>query len=220
MQQSTTKVPIIMPSHIHGLLGRFTLKFLFIFSTFILFLLGFTTGADAARLAEEETVLPDLVGPVLDAFATGQPVVAAMLALVLIAALASRYGAKKWPWLAGSTGKASLVMLGAFGASGAAALMGGGSLSLALLGTAVMVAVQAAGGYSLVKSLVIDPLRPLVAKGPVWLQFGFSMLSWMFNKPVKPDPGITLAKAEKAGDEAVADMKAAIVKDLTFKDVP
>lgn len=71
-----------------------------------------------------------------------------------------------------------------------------GSLALA----AVKVALTAAGGYSLIKHLAIDPLLAstwYATKAPSWLKLIVSVVAYVFTRPS------ATAKAEAAGAAAV-----------------
>lgn len=161
-------------------------------------LLAFTATAGAAgAVAPEDGSWLDLARPVLDAVLGGHWFLAAALALVLTVGLASKYGAKRFPVLATGPGKALLVLVGAFGGALATAATAATAPSLALMWTAAKVAFFAAGGYSLVSSLV----GPLVTKAPAWLRPFLDMVLWFFNR--KPTAA-AVAKAEAAGNAAVA----------------
>src|SRR5690606_26496540 len=124
--------------------------------------LAFTATAWAAQgVAGDDTALFDLAKPVLDAILAGNPGLASALALVFVAAAARRYGGKYVPFLKTDAGGALTVLVGAFGGAAAAALYAGGGWSLGLAWSAFQVAAATAGGYSLVKRLLVDPfLRP------------------------------------------------------------
>lgn len=168
-----------------------------------------STGAIAQGAAEGSEW--SMLQTVLDAFRAGQSSLAAMLALVLLAAVASKYGAKKIPFLSTGAGKALIVLVGSFGGAAASALVGGATMSLAIAMTALMVAVKAAGGYSLIKSLIIEPLTPYMDKAPAWLKTPFALVAWIFSGSG------AIQKAEAAGQAAV-DAEVPPVSE--FKDVP
>lgn len=165
-------------------------KVITIISLALVALVSFTATAFASESSES---IMDLAKPVYDAFVDGQPMLAAALALVLAVALARKYLAPRWKFLATDAGGALLVLLGAMGSAFAAALAGGASLSLALTWQALGVAVTAAGGYTLIKRLIINPLQ---GKGPAWLRAALRVLTWIFDD--------RSAKAAEAGDKAVA----------------
>lgn len=166
----------------------------------LIFLAVFAGTSHAAALASgDESSLLDLGKPVLDALISGKPGLAAALALVLAAGAAGRYAGKQWAWFNGSAGRALIVLVGSFGGAAAVAITGGAGWSLALGWKALGVAASAAGGYSLIKALIVEPLlRPLVAKAPGWLQ---PILGYALSLFAPPDP---IAKAAAEGDKAVA----------------
>ena len=133
----------------------------------------------------------DLLRPVLDALLAGRYVL--VLALLVVAAtgiIRKSGGPTSWVYtswggtllaLVTSTATALTVTLAAPGAA----------VTGALLWTALMVGVSAAGGYTMLKNLLIDPvLRPLSMKSPAWTQPIFAALFWIFDKPepVTPAP--------------------------------
>lgn len=162
------------------------------------FVAAVTTGAVAQSAAE--TTEWNMIQEVITAFRTGNPTLAVMLALVLLAAIASKYGAKRIPWFASSAGRAVIVLVGAFGGAGATALAGGASWSMGLAASALAVAVKAAGGYSLFKALVFEPLKPYLDRLPQWAKAPLSILMWVFDKPSVTE------RAETAGNTAVDRM--------------
>ena len=162
----------------------------------LLGLLMFTGTALAAAAVEGVGggELLDFLRPIADAVLGGEYALASALALVFAVVLARRYGAKVWPFLGTGPGAAILVLLGSFGGALATALTGAG-LSWGLVQAALLVAVSAAGGYSLARTLV---LKPLLAKWgdklPSWLRLP---IEWVINQPSRVE------KAEAAGDAAV-----------------
>lgn len=164
------------------------------------FLIALTGAAWAATVASpDDGNLIDLARPVFEAIVSGKPGVASGLALVFLAAVARRYGGKRWAFLNTDAGGALLVLVGSFGGFLAAALTGGASFSLSMVYKVIAMAVSAAGGYSLVKRLIIEPIvRPLMKRAPAWMQPIFALIMWVFDKP---DP---VAEAVAAGDAAVA----------------
>jgi hypothetical protein len=176
-------------------------KIVTVLSLVALALLSFTATAFASQaVAGEDGSWLDLARPVLDAVLGGQWFLAAALALVLAAGLASKYGAKRWPVLGTGAGKAALVLLGAFGGACATALAAGTAPTAALMWTATQLAFAAAGGYSLVRAL----LGPLVAKAPAWLRPFIDLVLWFFDRKASKPSAADVAVAEAAGEAAVA----------------
>jgi hypothetical protein len=69
--------------------------------------------------------------------------------------------------------------------------------------SAAYIAVGAAGGYSLVKRLLIDPvLRPLAKRAPVWAQPLFAVVFYIFDRKT------SVQEAEEAGQKAVEEKPA------------
>lgn len=164
----------------------------------LLFLLAFTATSFAAAGASEDGSLLDYAKPVLDAVMSGNYAYAAALALVLVAAVARKYGAKHWSFLATDAGGALIVLLASFGGALATTTAAGAWPSLAMVWVAAKVAAMAAGGWSLVKKILIDPLRPWASRQPAWIQAVFAVITWVFDKP---DP---IADAIAKGEAALA----------------
>jgi hypothetical protein len=142
----------------------------------------------------------DLARSVYDAFSGGRYAYCGALAIVLLVALVKRYAGPKVPWLHTDAGGSTLVLAGSTATAAAAALAApGATVSLALMKTSLMIGVAAAGGFSIVKALLIEPLlKPLQAKLPAWAQPIMQVVMWIFDKP---DP---IAEATAAGNAAVA----------------
>jgi len=172
-------------------------------------------GTSAAFAATDAGGLEDLARPLFDAVMSGHYAYAASCALVLLVAVARKWGKGWWPWLGGDAGGSFLVLLGSFGGALATALAGGGPVSLALVWTACKVAAGASGGYTLIKRLLVPALRRMVSKLPKALQKPFNMLLWVFD-------GGANARADKAGDAAVKANPSNGVSEITGtpRDVP
>lgn len=154
--------------------------------------------AQGATLPEDSSVL-DIFRPLWEAATGGHWWLAASLSLVVGVTLVKKYHpGKLGQWASTDVGGSSLVLIGSFGGALAAALAGSSSMSTGLAFNALKVAIGAAGGYTLLKKLLIDPvLRPLAEKAPAWLKPVLAVVLWAFDKP---DP---IAEAEKAGADAV-----------------
>jgi hypothetical protein len=172
-------------------------------SVFILvFMFAFTAAAFAAGAATpDDGSLLELLRPVYDAFASGRYLYAGMLSLVLVVAVLKRYAPEKYgirAFVHGDAGGALLTLLAAFGGAMATSLAAGAGASWMMVKTATMIAIGAAGGYSLIKKLIVEPiLKPLAAKAPAWAQPIFSLVFWIFDKPTPVE------KAEADGQAAV-----------------
>lgn len=168
----------------------------------LVFLLAFTaTALGAAGLAPEDGSVLDLLAPIVDAFRGGNYPLGGALAIVLAVALARRYGTEYIPWLGTKAGAALMVLVGSFGGALAAALSAPGAvLSFAMVKSATAIAVGAAGGYTLIKDLVVDPLTRSAwyrERAPGWLKAIVSVVLWVFRSPSP------VARAEAAGQAAV-----------------
>lgn len=168
----------------------------------VLTFLGVFTGVAVAAGAAEASdgSLMDLFTPVVDAFRGGDYPFAAAVMLVFLVAVTKKYGGNRFPFLASGKGNALLVLLGSFGGAMATALAGEGTLSGHVAWTATGIAVAAAGGYSLIKTLIVEPLQDsdwYKNKAPGWVKSALSFALWIFNKPSP------VATAEAAGQAAV-----------------
>jgi hypothetical protein len=159
----------------------------------------FTATAAASNAVDESGSILDIAKPIYTAIMGGSYTLAAALALVLVCALLKRYGAKYLPALHSDIGGVALTLTTSFGGAIATALTGGGVVSVALLVTSLKIALTAAGGYAMLKKLIVMPLlKPLAAKSPAWAQPIFAIVFWAFDKPD------ALADAQSAGNAAVA----------------
>lgn len=158
---------------------------------------AFTATATVAQAAQEnpESIV-DIAKPVFDAVRDGNYPAAAALALVLLVAIVSRYA--PWAFFKSGHGKALLVLVGAFGGALGTGWLAGAPVAAATFWAALKVAVSAAGGYSLFKSLLVPLLARFNSKLPVWLQPILALILAIF---AKADPE---EKAKAAGDKAVA----------------
>lgn len=172
-------------------------------------LAGFTATAFAATAATSATdseSLLDLLKPVYDAFAGGHYAYAAALGVIAGVALVKRYaGSGKFgAFVHGDKGGSLMALLVATSAAMATGLAAPGAhVTFALLKSAMLVGAGAAGGYSLLKNLLVDPiLKPLSKRAPAWMQPLFALVFALFDHG---DSGAAaLAKAKAAGDAAVA----------------
>lgn len=170
----------------------------------LVFLFSFTGVALAAgAAAPDDGSLLDLLRPVYDAFAGGHYPYAGMLALVLAVALLKRYAPAKFgisDFVHGDVGGTLTTLLGSFAAAMAASLAGGAGVTLAMAKTASLIAVGAAGGYTMIKKLIVEPLRNsdwYKSRAPEWLKSIMQVAMWIFDKPSP------VAAAEDAGQKAV-----------------
>ncbi len=172
-----------------------------------LFLLAFTATAFASGGPLGETSILDLAKPVYEAVMKGDWWIATSFGLVLMVAAFKKYAPGKAGELANTDlGGAVLVLLGAFGGALGTGLLASGTdvLSLDLVKASFKVAFSAAGGYALVKKLLVPVIEKIGAKAPAWAQPLFAMLLWAFAKP----GDAVVAKAEAAGQAAVDEKPA------------
>lgn len=147
-----------------------------------------TTAFAAGAVTPSDGTLLDLLKPVWSAVSHGQYAFAASLALVLAVAVARQYGGNLWPWLKTGAGAALLALMGAFGAALATGLAAGAAITWHMVWVALGVGVTAAGGYSLVKALLVDPvLVPLANKYPK-LRPILLVILWVFDRHEETKP--------------------------------
>ncbi len=167
------------------------------------------TAFAAGAVAPDDGSLLDLGKPVYDAIMSHNYWLAASLALVFAATAFKQYApGRAGKWANTDAGGSLLVLLIGFGGALGTGLMAQGTaaMSTALLVSAAKVALCAAGGYSMIKKLVVDPLENsdwYKAHAPPWLKYALDLALWAFNR--KSDGDKVIADAEKAGADAVAD---------------
>lgn len=168
-----------------------------------LFLVAFTASAHAAgAVAPDEGSLLDLARPIFDQVMAGHYIAAAALSLVFLVALAKRYAPGKYgDFIRGDVGGSLMTLLGSFGGALSLATIGGAPWTWGMLTTALTVAFAAAGGYALIKKLIVEPLVKSTwyqTKAPAWLKAALSIVLWMFDK-------------KAAETKATADGQAAVI---------
>lgn len=158
------------------------------------------TAFAAGQVADPESSLLDLVKPVYDALSGGHYAYAGALLVILLVALTKRYLGDRIAWFHSDAGGSLLALLASSAAAlGSGLASPGAVITLSLLKSALLVGVGAAGGYAMIKNLIVEPLlKPLAAKAPAWMQPIFAMVFWIFDKPS------AIVTATKAGDTAVA----------------
>jgi len=177
---------------------KLTTAFLFA----VLAYFSFVGVAVAQGVVGSEEPLLDLAKPFYEAIMGGQFWLAAMFGLILATTAAKRYlPGKAGKFVNGEYGQPATVLVLAFAGSAAAALTAvgpGAVLTGALAWAALKIAASAAGGYALLKTLLVPILVKLEPKAPAWLKWIFPMLLWAFAKPTAK------IAATAAGDAAVA----------------
>lgn len=181
------------------------MKKLYVWMLGILALLGAFGGvALAADAVDPSDGSLDVAKAIYNAFSGGHYAYAAAMGLILGVALVKRYLGPKIPWLHSDVGGTSLTLAGAFATAMAAGLAAPtAAISMGLLKSSLLVGIGAAGGYTVLKKLVIEPLiKPLQKMLPPWAQPIFSIVLWVFDKP---DAAAQVeANAAAAGSAAVA----------------
>jgi hypothetical protein len=167
----------------------------------VCFLIGFVGTAMAATVAvpDPDGNLLDFAAPILDAIKNGNGWIAAALTLIVASAAARRYLAPKLPFLKTAFGAVVLVFTASYGAAVLTGLAAAGTstLNASLAYAAFKVALAAAGGFSVLRPLLVDLVEPFVVGKLPWLKPVFDLLTWAFDKPD------AIADATKAGDDAV-----------------
>lgn len=158
--------------------------------------------ADAATSATDSSSLMDLFKPIYDAFAGGRYAFAAALLVVALVALVKRYLGDKVPWLHSNAGGAALALITASASAVTVALAApGATVSVDLMESALLVGIGAAGGYSVIKALLVDPiLVPYLSKRS-WGAPLLAIINFIFNHG--SSAGAAAAAAQKEGDAAV-----------------
>lgn len=156
------------------------------------------TAYAAGEATQNTDNLFEMARVVYKAVMSGDYVLAAALALVLLVAVATRYLSPYWPFLTTEAGKMALVVAGSFGGAVATAKAAGAPVSAGLLWTALGVAVTAAGGYKMVRVLLVPAIEKLRDKTPTWIRWLPDLVLWVFARDTK-----AIEKAAKAGEDAV-----------------
>lgn len=167
-------------------------------------LAGFLVSAHASQAAApDDGTLLDLARPIFDQIMKGDYIPAAAAALIFCVALLKRYAPGRYGEFVHSDVGGSLTTLAmSFGGALFTATVGDAPWTWAMLWTSSQVAFYAAGGYVLLKKLLVEPvLKPLAARAPSWAQPLFAMVMWIFDKKVSE--GEVLVAAKNAGDAAV-----------------
>lgn len=174
-----------------------------------LMLFSFVATAFAAGAATpDDGSLLDLARPVFDQIMKGHYIAAAAFALVLAVALVKRYhffGAKFDAFVHSDAGGALTTLVMSFGGAVATATMGDAPWHWSMLWMSATVAFAAAGGYTIVKKLLVEPLRASTwyqTKAPEWFKAAMQVVLWIFDK--KNAGADVQTDATKAGDAAVA----------------
>lgn len=200
-----TKISTIITAALAVLLGLFCFA-------------GTALAADAVA-TQTDTSWLDMLRPVYDAFHAGHYLAAGALVVVLLVSLVKKYaGSGKFGAFVGGKIGSTLAVLVASFAGTIAAATASGDWNTGMLSSAGLVAIAAAGGYTVLKDLIVDPLVAsnwYKTKAPSWLKGGMQLVLWIFDKPAAAAQ--VVATAEKAGADAVAAKPSAGVADSLGK---
>lgn len=162
---------------------------------------GATAFAAGEALPADSSAL-DLLSPVWQAFAHGNYLYAGCLTVVLAVAVCKKYG-----WVHSEKGMVGLTFAGAMSAT-LASSAAAGTLSGGMVWSAFKIAAGAAGGYAVIKTLLVDPyLRPLQAKLPAWAQMPLSLIFFVFDKKATSTSGAEQTKSAEAAGQAAVEAK-------------
>ncbi len=182
----------------------------YVVALMLVMLTAFTATAYAASTTPDPDAISEVARFLLEAVKGGHYAYAVALGLMLVVALVRRYLGPRWAFLHSDAGGGVLALLTSFAAALATATAAGASWSLTLLWSAGGIAVAAAGGYSLLKKLVVEPfLRPLADKAPAWLKVPLNLVLWIFERPDAVETSTT------AGAAAVTAKPAAGIAGIT-----
>jgi hypothetical protein len=179
----------------------------------------------AGTAPTDSSSLLDLLKPVFDAFAGGHYAYAAAVGVIAGVSLLKRYaGSGKFGAFVHSDkgGALTALLLADAGAMASGLAAPGAHVTFALLKSAALVGVGAAGGFAILKNLFVDPIlkKYVVPNAPAVSQ---PFLSFVISLFEHGDDGLkALASARAAGDTAVAAQPAQGVAAVTGKpaDVP
>lgn len=172
-------------------------NFLLILSMAALFFLSaaaaFSATAFAAgAVSDPSSSLPDLLQALVNAFSSGHDALGGALLTIGLAAIAKRYLGDSFPFLHTNAGGTLLALVTA-SATAAAASLGapGAQMTLDLLRSSLMVGIAAAGGFAVLKNVVVEPLlAPYLKKASPFVQSIGNWVMWIFDHstPAAPDP--------------------------------
>ncbi len=173
-----------------------------------LFLLSFRAVSFAAgEAASSDGSLLEQARPIYETIMAGHYLAAAALALAFSVALAKRYapgkaGAFLDTDVGGTLATLAMAFFGA-AATSLAAYQGFDGFSVGMLFASAKIAAMAAGGYALIKKLIVEPFRASswYAKSPAWFKAALQLGMWMFDKRAASEDKVK--EAEQAGAEAV-----------------
>ena len=145
--------------------------------------------------------------PIYETLVAGHYLAGAAFALAFAVALAKRYapgkaGAFLHTDVGGTLATLAMAFFGA-AATSLVAFKGFDGFSFGMLIASGKIAAMAAGGYALIKKLIVEPFRASswYAKSPAWVKAALQVVMWMFDK--RAAAADKIAEAEQAGADAV-----------------
>lgn len=150
--------------------------------------------------APDDASILDLLRPVYDAFHGGHYAYGAALGVIALVALVKSYLGDRIKWLHTDAGGSLLALLMSSATAVATGLAAPDAhVTFALLKSALLVGIGAAGGYAMIKNLIVEPLLPHL---PAWLRSVLTPILWIFDSSGKPSD-VKIAEAVAAGNAAV-----------------
>jgi hypothetical protein len=184
----------------------------------LIFLFMFTASAFAAGVVapDQDSAIQDMLRAILDAFQHGHKLYAGMIALMCAVTVVKKV-APRWKALDQKVhtdiGGALMTLVGSFAASMVAKGADGSAPTWSMAQSALHIAVGAAGGFVLIKKLIVEPLlKPLAKKAPAWSQPIFALVFYIFDKPTPVEEAVA------AGDKAVEEKPATGMGDVKEVD--
>lgn len=153
----------------------------------------------ATVAAANQDPLVELVRLLWVAITGGEFISIVVALLVIISSLLARFGVHLSKWFGTGAGRAVITLLVAFSGGLSSALAVGTPITWGVLRTVIVFALTAAGGYSLIKALIVEPLTPWMRdRAPEWLRLIWRGLTWVYDRLVKPEPSpLPLAKVAR-----------------------
>lgn len=149
-----------------------------------------------AVAAASEDPLFELTRLLWAAISDGDGVSIVVAVLVMLSALLARFGVRLTYWFGTSAGRALITLFVTFSSGLSSALAAGTEITWDVIRSVSIFAATTAGGYSLIKALIVEPLTPWMRdSAPEWLRVGWRGLTWVYDRLVPPAPSmLPLAK--------------------------
>lgn len=146
----------------------------------------------AAQLATKASISEDplfeLARMLWVAIDKGEFISIAVTSLVMFSALLARFGVRLTSWFGTGAGKAVITLLVTFSGGLSAALATNTEITWEILRTVSIFALATAGGYSLIKVLIVEPLTPWMQNRAAWIRSVWRALTWVYDRLVPPSP--------------------------------